>query len=333
MSLFLMVPINENGIIIDQDISSIMIQAMAESPFDFDDVYIYSHGWSTDANWAMNNYNRFVTEISKLITGLAQAKPPPFKGSPPAPSTFGVGIHWPSEISEDESNWENFLQQLTFYTMDKRAGAVGEHGVYALLRLILQSRQPASQTALRINLIGHSFGTKVVVSALQEIASDMQKGVFPVRPDTVFNIVLLQGAFDNDQLDPGNCYDGVINLPHVKFLITRSALDIALNKWYPLAHKINIFGGDTNAQAMGAAGPSDAFVQAFGNKPVNLPVPLGFDYPAAAASAYFPLVIADLTPVHQAREDAGTCHNTFGGHHSDIYIHEVYSLITGFLFG
>lgn len=32
----------------------------------------------------------------------------------------------------------NALQLITFYTMEKRADQVGQHGVYAMLRMILQ---------------------------------------------------------------------------------------------------------------------------------------------------------------------------------------------------
>ena len=38
----------------------------------------------------------------------------------------GVGIHWPSEITEDPGSPLNVLQLFTFYTMEHRADAVGE---------------------------------------------------------------------------------------------------------------------------------------------------------------------------------------------------------------
>jgi hypothetical protein len=48
-------------------------------------------------------------------------------------------------------------------------------------------------------------------------------------------------------------------------------------------------------------------------------------------------VVADLTPLHQARlkdptlADDPTVHNAFSGQHSDIYVDEIYELLALFL--
>jgi hypothetical protein len=44
MSHFLLVPVNENGVIVDPNITTILQDAMT-APFAFSDVFIYSHGW------------------------------------------------------------------------------------------------------------------------------------------------------------------------------------------------------------------------------------------------------------------------------------------------
>ena len=58
MSHYITVPINENGIIFDTDMVAVVQEAIAVSPFGFDDVYVYSHGWSTDAYRALDLYNK-----------------------------------------------------------------------------------------------------------------------------------------------------------------------------------------------------------------------------------------------------------------------------------
>jgi len=133
MSHFITVPINENGVILDDKINSILSQAM-NRPFDFSDVFIYSHGWWTNATRAMEDYNRFSIEFARMVGTLALNAPPALPSLPA--SSLGIGIHWPSMLSEDENSIANFGQALSFYTMEKRADTVGQHGVYSILRVL-----------------------------------------------------------------------------------------------------------------------------------------------------------------------------------------------------
>src|ERR1700681_2666854 len=102
------IPINENGIIFDTDMDSVVQEAIAVDPFGFEDVYVYSHGWSTDANRALDEYNKFSVELAKQLLLIGSVKPPIF-AQPPRDS-LGVGIHWPSEITEDANSPLNVLQ-------------------------------------------------------------------------------------------------------------------------------------------------------------------------------------------------------------------------------
>src|SRR5437773_10930702 len=131
MSHFITVPINENGVILDDKINSTLSQAMNQ-PFDFSDVFLYSHGWWTSATRAMEDYNRFSIEFVRMVRTLALNAPPVLPNLPP--SSLGIGIHWPSMLSEDASSIANFVEALSFYTMEKRADTVGQHGVYSILR-------------------------------------------------------------------------------------------------------------------------------------------------------------------------------------------------------
>src|SRR5579864_3585937 len=138
MSHFIVVPINENGIIFDPDMDRVVAEAIAVDPFGFTDVYIYSHGWSTNATGALDEYNRFSVDLARLID-ITNAQEPPVFAQGPADS-LGVGIHWPSEITEDQNSLLNKAQLFTFYTMEHRADAVGSNAVYTFLRLMLQAR-------------------------------------------------------------------------------------------------------------------------------------------------------------------------------------------------
>ncbi len=56
MSHFITVPINENGIVYDTGMNQVVQEAMSVDPFGFNDVFLYSHGWGTDADAALDEY-------------------------------------------------------------------------------------------------------------------------------------------------------------------------------------------------------------------------------------------------------------------------------------
>jgi hypothetical protein len=68
MSGFLMVPINENGVVVDTNIATNAANAMAPD-IDLNEIFLYSHGWSTDADGAMTLYNRFSIQFSRSLVG------------------------------------------------------------------------------------------------------------------------------------------------------------------------------------------------------------------------------------------------------------------------
>ncbi len=330
MAHFLMVPINANGVVIDPNIACIAQNAMT-AELGLNEIIIYSHGWSTDADAAMALYNRFSIEFARwLVNNAAKAGLRPLNGP------LSVGIHWPSEVSENASTTSpefaqiiQGIQPLSFYTMEKRADAIGTHGVYALLRQLIQSRGTRPGSApLRVTFIGHSFGCKVVTSAVEEIYDsirDPQNSLEAPPEGLELNLVLIQAAFQDTCLDAHQVYGDIANLP-IRMLVTTSQKDTALTQAFPLAHKIVDFFDDT-AKALGADGPTAATRTAFGGSD-DLDIAPGFAV-AQSLAARKRLVVADLTKLHQAHPEGD---HSWGGHHSDFNHDEVYALIAGFLF-
>jgi len=326
VSHYLTIPINENGIIFDADMDSVIQEAIAVDPFGFTDVYLYSHGWSTDAARALDEYNRFSVDLSKQIHLIGRERPPIFKHAPG--DSLGIGIHWPSQITEDPNSALNSLQLLTFYTMEHRADAVGRNAVYAMLRIILKARVDAT-LPVRFFLLGHSFGCKVICAALQDLQTDIANGTIVVPAGASFNVVLLEPATDDDNLQPGDIYGEVHKLQALRVLLTTSSLDRALTEWYVAAGKLaNLF--HTPPQALGAAGPSGATVAAFGGA-AKLSITPGFTA-AGLRGINERLIVADLSPVHRARVNQKLYDGGFSGSHSDINFLEVYEMVCGFLF-
>ena len=127
----------------------------------------------------------------------------------------------------------HYLNYVTYYIMKARAGDVGVKGVEPLMEKVRAARPD-----IRIHLIGHSFGCRVVASALNALpAGDA------VRPNTV---TLLQGAFSHNGF--ASKFDGstdggfrqVLVQKKVRgpILITHTHNDTAVGVAYPIASRL-----------------------------------------------------------------------------------------------
>ncbi|MEU3857523.1 serine-threonine protein kinase [Streptomyces sp. NPDC028722] len=127
---------------------------------------------------------------------------------------------------------KELLRQLTYHQMKGRAGTVGERGLGPLL-----GRLAAGAPDVRVHLVGHSFGGRLVAFALRGL---------PEGVDTVKSVTLLQGAFSH--------YAFTARLPHAPdrsgtlrdrqrrvdgpLVCCYSRFDTALGTFYPLASRL-----------------------------------------------------------------------------------------------
>ncbi|MGW5421090.1 serine-threonine protein kinase [Streptomyces sp. NPDC003943] len=125
------------------------------------------------------------------------------------------------------------LRQTTYFTMKHRAGVVGERGLGPLLGELAHLAP-----ALRVHLVGHSFGARLVAHALPAL---------PAGTRTVKSVTLLQGAFSH--------YAFAARLPHSPdhpgslpgaqsrvdgpLVACHSRHDTALRVFYPLASRVS----------------------------------------------------------------------------------------------
>jgi hypothetical protein len=324
MSHYITIPIDANGVIDpDAQIDDIIPKAMSAT-FGTGDVFVYSHGWWTSADAALKEYNVVTTEFIYLLrTGLVHFGRPPLV-------PFLIGIHWPSMLDDDPTSLLDRAEVLSFYTMEKRADDVGQEGLYAILRLLMGAVTPGS---IRFNLFGHSFGCKVICAALEKLAENG----FNLPPNVSLNVILLQAAFSTNSLDAGMPYGEVIPTfgSRLRMLISHSDKDYAVGKAFPLAHNINFFARlnpkTPSATGLGATGPSAATTTAF---PLNQRVAVAWGskfagvVPAPAPGST--LVVADLTQIHS--DPRNHFDGGLAGHHSDIFLPEIYDLMSWFLF-
>jgi hypothetical protein len=122
------------------------------------------------------------------------------------------------------------LRQLTYFEMKKRAGVVGKQGLGPLLGRIAQA-----DPDLRIHLMGHSFGARLVSFALAGLPDPARS---PVK-----SLYLLQGAFSHfafaDALpmdrSRGGALKGMAARVDGPLVASFSVHDTAVGKLYPLA--------------------------------------------------------------------------------------------------
>jgi hypothetical protein len=152
------------------------------------------------------------------------------------------------------------VRVTTVWMMKDRAGVVGTIGVGPLLNGLLDAGQA------RLHLVGHSYGAKVVLSALCA-AKDM--------PRKVHSVLLLQGAVSHlcfadrvPGLDIPGGYRPALERTELPILATYSSHDISLTKLFQVALRrdgdlgdIRIGGPISRFAALGGYGPHEASEQ------------------------------------------------------------------------
>ncbi|MEU9374990.1 serine-threonine protein kinase [Streptomyces sp. NPDC048255] len=127
---------------------------------------------------------------------------------------------------------KELLRQATYYRMKKRAGVVGERGLGPVLAGLA-----AARPALRVHLLGHSFGARVVSFSLRAV---------PDGARFVKSLTLLQGAFSHyafaDRLPHdkgrGGALPGLQRKVDGPVVACHSPHDSALKVFYPLASRM-----------------------------------------------------------------------------------------------
>ncbi|WP_206436499.1 serine-threonine protein kinase [Streptomyces sp. W1SF4] len=244
----------------------------------------------------------FVRDTVEVCRALAEA----LAGAGGAPSVAlgdGARALW--------GGAKELLRQATYYEMKKRAGVVGEHGLGPVLT-DLAGRRPA----LRVHLVGHSFGARVVSFSLRAV---------PDGARHVKSLTLLQGAFSHYAFSErlphdrrrGGALGGLQRRVDGPVVACHSAHDSALRVFYPLASRMagdsaGLLGFDERWGAVGHDG-----VQAVPGAPrLSLEAALRGGLPAAGCVSV----------------DAGSVVRRGGapsGAHSDICHEELARIVVG----
>jgi len=155
-----------------------------------------------------------------------QAAADAFGTAAPAGAEQGIGDWFGKAIN----GAKDVLRVFSYNTMKARAGTVGRNGLGPLLAAL-----HAQSPAVRVHLIGHSFGARLVSFSLS--------GVGAPASSPVASLLLLQGAFshwcfahaqDNPFGSPG-ALNGYSDRVHGPLVATHTVYDWAVGVWYPKA--------------------------------------------------------------------------------------------------
>jgi hypothetical protein len=207
------------------------------------------------------------------------------------------------------------LRVFSYYTMKARAGVIGREG---LAPVLVRLHATAGLSQVRVHLVGHSFGGRLVAYALTGIPS----------PDAspVGSLVLVQAAFSHFAFSTaqGNPFGkegtlrAYVDRVHGPLVATWSEHDFAVGRWYPkasaLARQDN--NADPAVSRWGGLG-ADGFRAVQPLQPLDL-LPPGAEYGLASGSFY----AVDGSGVINDWEQSA-----FSGAHSDIRRPEVAWLI------
>lgn len=163
----------------------------------------------------------------------------------------------------DKLDPRNIVRTVTVYQMKDRAGTVGAKGVGPLLREIVDGKPPAT----RVHLVGHSYGAKVVLSAV--CAKD--PGIH------VNSILLLQPAINGwcfasnvDNRGYSGGYSKALALTDVPILTTFTKNDAPLTKFFHLAVRRSDDLGELKVAMAGRPKPPSNFAALGGFGPQGL---------------------------------------------------------------
>lgn len=116
-------------------------------------LFVYVMGWNTGQSESIENFNNLFGYLLDASLNEKNFKP------------LFIGVSWPSAWSFGTSAWDNIVRGASFFNKKNDADEVGATWVNYLVNQVIAGIKQKTP-ALRVILVGHSFGARVVSRAL-----------------------------------------------------------------------------------------------------------------------------------------------------------------------
>lgn len=145
------------------------------------DLIFFLHGWNKNPSSAELDYQNFLCRLHARLRGIIGTRDK--QGG-----LLVLGVFWPSTIT-NRAREPFLLLPFSGYGIQDRADSIADRGLAPLMA----SLTPKIQSGLRLHLIGHSFGGRMLVRSLEKLNDRKELVPFLTAADAV-NVVLLSAA-------------------------------------------------------------------------------------------------------------------------------------------
>ena len=157
------------------------------------DLVVFIHGWNKNPTSAELDYQNFVCRLHGRLRGNPEILNTKRRGG-----LLVLGIFWPSTIT-GRARDPFVLEMPSYYRIRERVDAVAWNGLVPLLgslKVALAGANPG--VPVRVHLVGHSFGGRMLVKTLERMQRDQTLVPFMLSVGSV-NVVLMNAAISPSQ--------------------------------------------------------------------------------------------------------------------------------------
>lgn len=156
------------------------------------DLVFFVHGWNKNPSSAESDYQDFLCRFhAHLPVGIGNEKR--------AGGLVVVGIFWPSTVTNGEHD-PLLLKPISYYRMRDRADHIAKEGFAPLLDELTRIIMNTGRSPVRLQLIGHSFGGRMIVRAMETL-QDEGKLVPLLQAVRSVDVVLLNAAIPPERFE------------------------------------------------------------------------------------------------------------------------------------
>lgn len=151
------------------------------------ELIFFVHGWNKNPTSAEVDYQNFICRLHGRLRQVID-------NEKRSGGLLVVGVFWPSTIT-NRPREPILVKPASYYRIRDRADAIASGGLADLFEAVGENigRSNTRQQPLRLHLIGHSFGGRMLIGGLEELQVRSSLVTFLQAPDAV-NVVLLNAA-------------------------------------------------------------------------------------------------------------------------------------------